>query len=274
MILILPKYISNSKADIVYVYSPGTGNFLPVENCSLIMTNANVSFNIHYPKIFANKVDLSFNGNYTVYNPGESQNMTLIAPFSPDFKNLESSCLIKIGENVTPFSFIEYQIGESPWEQYLDPSIYGMRSNLRKFAVINVTFPENSSIYIEYSFLAYIDYLGSVDGIKIYYDVGTSRAWNGTVTEQVEFNVYGKLPKSYLECDPYSSNCDCSILEIENGKKYVWEWENESILVNCVYISYSFYHRFNLLLFPLIYIGIPIILGIIIKKVRVRRNPH
>ncbi len=98
-VLTLPKYIDNSKADIVTVYSTGTGNFLPAENCTLIMTNANVILNIDYPTFF-NKIDLNFNGNYTIYNPNGSLNMTLVAPFSPDFKNLESTCLVKIGGNV------------------------------------------------------------------------------------------------------------------------------------------------------------------------------
>jgi len=274
VILTFPRYIGNSKADIVIISTPGSGNFLPVDNCSLIMTNANVIFNIDYPR-FSNKIDINFIGNYTVYNPNESQNMTLVAPFSPYFKNLESTCLIKVGENFTPFSFIEYYIGESPWEQYLDPSTYFLYS--RKFAVINVTFPENDYLVIEYSFDAYIDGLSSVDGIQIYYDVGTSRAWNGTITERVKFNVFGKLPNSYLECDPSSFNYNCAISDIESGRSYAWEWENESILINSVYISYSFYRyfwgRITMVLIPLLIIGLPILI-IVIKKIRERYKKY
>ncbi|KON28830.1 hypothetical protein AC481_00230 [miscellaneous Crenarchaeota group archaeon SMTZ-80] len=270
MILILPKYITNSKADIAAIYSPGTGNFLPIENCTLIMTNANASFKIDYPKMFANKIDISFTGNYSIYNPSESQNMTLVAPFSPDFVNLESAFMIKVDGNVTSFNLIEYNVGDSPWEQYLDQSFYGWGSNIRNFAVVNVTFPENDSIDIECSFTSYIGNLDSLDGIKIYYDVGTSRAWNGTITERVEFNVYGKIPKSYSECDLSSSNCDCSILENENGKIYLWEWENEPILINSVYISYSFIRlgRYAIFIIPLLYIGVPLVIGILIKKMK------
>lgn len=46
VVLTAPKYIDNSKADLISVYTTFAGNFLPVENCSLIMTNANVIFNI------------------------------------------------------------------------------------------------------------------------------------------------------------------------------------------------------------------------------------
>ncbi|GAH57197.1 unnamed protein product, partial [marine sediment metagenome] len=62
---------------------------------------------------------------------------------------------------------------------------------------------ENNSITIEYSFIAYIDTTTSIDILNIYYDVGTSRAWNGTISERVEFKVYGKLPDSYSS----SRNC-------------------------------------------------------------------
>ena len=194
VVLTAPKYIDNSKADLISVYTTFAGNFLPVENCSLIMTNANVIFNIDYP-VLHNTIDLNFNGNYTIYNPNESLNMTLVAPFSPDFKNLESTCLIKIGGTVAPFSFVEYNLYESPWEQYLTHP-YGM-SGIRKFIVINATFPENDSIDIEFSFNAYIANPSSRDELIIFYDVGTSRAWNGTISEHVEFKVHGKLPDSY-----------------------------------------------------------------------------
>jgi hypothetical protein len=272
---IVPKHATNTKADIAAIYTHGAGNFFPVENCSLIMSNANVNFQVNYPKFFANKIDISFNGTYTIYNPGESQNISLVAPFSPDFENLESTCLIEVDGNLTTLNFIEYNIGESPWEQYLEKYFYGRGSSIRNFAIINVTLPENDTIDVGCSFFSYIGNLGSVDGIQIYYDVGTSRAWNGTITEKVEFNVYGKLPKSYSECDPLSSNCECSILEIENGKSYVWEWENESILVNSVHIYYGFINlmRYAIFIIPLLYIGVPFLIGIIIKKVKNRRNP-
>lgn len=91
--LSLTQVIDDSNADVVSVQYTGTGNLFPEENCSLIMTNANVIFNIDYQEPY-NKIDISFNGNYTIYNPDSSQNITLAAPFSPEFKNLESTCVI------------------------------------------------------------------------------------------------------------------------------------------------------------------------------------
>jgi len=225
----LLPYIAKSRADLLEVYAKGTGNFLPMENCSLIMTNASIIFNIEY---LTNRIDISFEGNYTVYNPDESLNMTLVAPFSTDFYNLESTCIVKVGGNVTSFSFLEYNFFESPWEQYLDTRFE--MSSRRKFIVINTTVAENSSIELEYSFEAYTVDPNSVDVLEIYYDVGTSRAWNGSITERVEFKAHGKLPDSYSDYE----GANCTITSIENGKSYVWEWLNEVITANRVYIKY------------------------------------
>lgn len=274
--LSLPKYISKAKADVANVYTTGAGNFLPVENCSLILTNASVIFNIEYPgyKSPADQIMslpyiyLNFSGNYTIYNPDDSLNTTLVAPFSPDFRNLESTCLIKIEENVTPFSFVEYNSYQSPWEEYLD--VYPGMSSKRKFIVINVTIPENDSVIVKYSYNAYIANSDStIDELRIYYDVGTSRAWNGTITERVEFKVHGRIPDSYLECDPYLSNYNCAISNIQNGKSYAWEWINERIMINSVYISYYYPHRLlTLILFILIpsMIAVTIIILVKIKR--------
>jgi len=214
------------------VYAKGTGNFLPVENCSLIMTNASVIFNIEH---VTNRINVGFEGNYTIYNPVESINVTLVAPFSIDFYNLESTCKVKIGGNVTTFSFIEVSLYETSWEQYLSSHEL---SNRRKFVVINATVAENSSIELEYSFDAYTMDPNSVDVLTIYYDVGTSRAWNGSITERVEFIVHGKLPDSYSNCSEDVFEYNCAITDIEDGKSYAWEWFNKVITADDVYIKY------------------------------------
>ncbi|MBY8981238.1 MAG: hypothetical protein KGD72_12675, partial [Candidatus Lokiarchaeota archaeon] len=114
---------------------------------------------------------------------------------------------------------------------------------------------------------AYIETM-YMDILKIFYDVGTSRAWNGTISERVEFKVYGKTP------DSYSPSRNCTISDITNGKSYAWEWENEIININSVYISYSYYNpwaRFvPIILFPLLFGGI--IIWVVFSSTRKKRN--
>lgn len=228
-----PTYISNSRADVLRFDIKGTGHFLPAENCSLIMSNASVIFNIERK---SSRIDVEFEGNYTIYNPGESTNVTLGAPFSTGFYNLESTSMVKIGGNITPHSFIEIEIDEHPWTQYLQGSPMG--GSQRKFIVLNTTVPENSSIELEYNFDAYTGDPNSVDTFEIFYDVGTSRIWNGSITERVEFKVHGKLPNYYSNYREDVFEYNCTITDIENGKSYAWEWLNEVIMVDKVYIEY------------------------------------
>jgi hypothetical protein len=270
VVLGLPSYIKDSKADIIDVYGTGAGNFLPKENCSLIMTNASVVFNVDAEE-YLSRINIDFTGNYTIFNPGESMNATLVAPFSLDFENLESSCVIKIENTTVPYDFLEYNFTESPWEEYLQ-SQYFMQN--RKFLIINATFPENDSITIEYSFDANIGISSSVGILNIYYDVGTSRAWNGTITERVEFRVYGKPPDSYSSYRKDRFEYNCTISDITNGKSYAWEWENEIINVNSVYISYSYFNPWvklvPIILFPLLFGGI--IIFVASSSTRKKRN--
>jgi len=259
--------INESKADILMVYRQGLGNFLPEENVLLMMTNANVIFNVD-AVYYHRKININFNGNYTIYNPDEAINTTLVAPFSTDFKNLESSCVIKIENTAISYGFLEYNFTDSPWDEYLDWRYIGHR----KFIIINTTFPENDSITIEFSFDAYIDIFEDYDGLDIFYDVGTSRAWNGTITERVEFKVYGNRPDSYSEYREDIFEYNCTIFDIEDGISYLWEWENEIINVDSVYISFSYYNPWGRLipfiLFP------SLIAGFIISLVLIRRRAN
>jgi len=268
--------IHNFKADVVPVKYTGTGNLFPEENCSLIMTNASVIFNIDY-KVQQNKIDISFNGNYTIYNPQTTQNITLAAPFSPEFKNLESTCVIKIDNIIIPFKFIQHHWSD-PWDEYLDSVGLGM-SDRRNFILTNVTFPENSSVKIEYGFDAYIDQPNSDSELTIYYDVGTSRAWNGTITERVEFKTIRKFPDSYSKRIPDMYNYSCTISNFSNGRSYTWDWVDEIIMIDSVYISYHYpFQRFSGWIEAFIIIGsyvganlILVIIGIKIYK-RIKRK--
>ena len=228
------------------MYLAGVGNFLPEEDVPFIMNNAIVNFNID-AHTYKRRFEVSFEGNYTIFNPTLSETVILGAPFSSEYKDLESSCLIRINNNTVPYTFIEYtweNFSGSSWEEYV--SWYF--NSPRKFIIINVTFPENNSITIEYMFNAYVNAPNSDAVFQIFYDVGTSRAWNGSITEQVEFKVYGKQPDHYSGKEEDEFGYNCTISDIGDGMSYTWYWENETINVDRVYISYSYPNRFFYLL--------------------------
>ena len=261
--------IRESKSDVLGMFFTGTGNFLPENSTNLRMTNANVIFNID-AKNHHQKININFTGNYTIFNPDEAKNITLVAPFSTDFKNLENTCLIKVEKEIMPHSFIEYNITNDYWKEYFDYMYMGSR----KFLITNVSMPANDSITIEYSFTAYVDTsFFSNDVLYINYDVGTSRAWNGTITERVEFKVLGEPPKTYSSFSDYTEEpieYNCTITALENGRSYLWNWKEEVIRVNTVYISYSYSNPWGRLLFyiglPAFYGGLIILVIIVIRK--------
>ena len=261
-----------SFADVAAVEYTGTGDLFPAEDCSLIMTNASVTFEIYYQES-QNQIDVSFMGNYTIYNPNSAQNITVAAPFSSDFKNLQSTCIIEVDDVPQPFTTYQYHWSD-PWADYLDSKNLGI-TNLRNFILTNVSFPENSSLTLEYRFDAYIIPDVNDDELNIFYDVGTSRAWNGSISERVEFKTYGKLPDSYSKHIPEIFNYTCTISNYSNGRSYMWEWVNETIMIDNVYVSY-FYpsHRFLRLIISIIiiacYLGIPLIIVGIVLKIRKR----
>ncbi|UCC20368.1 MAG: hypothetical protein JSV62_03510 [Promethearchaeota archaeon] len=272
VLISLTNSILDSKADVASVKYSGTGSFFPAENCPLIMTNASVLFDINYNEP-SNIIDISFEGNYTIYNPNVSQNITVAAPFSSEFKNLESTCIIKVENDQKPFTFYQYHWSD-PWAEYLDTVEFG---SLYSFVLTNITIVENSSVQIEYSFNAYMIPSIDDDQIRISYNVGTSRAWNGSITERVELNTHGKLPNSFSSEPPYFDDYDFTLMNFSDSRSYTWEWIDETININTVYISYSFpHHRFiRMLRFFIIlslYIGVPLIIAVIFRRIKRKRT--
>jgi hypothetical protein len=267
--------IRESKSDVVWMQETGTGNFIPVNSTNLRMTNANVIFNIDATN-HHEKISIDFRGNYTIFNPDEAKEITLVAPFSTVFKNLENSSLIKVNKETIPHKCINYNITNDYWKDYFEY----MYMNSRKFLITNVTIPSNDSITLEYSFTAFIDTaFYSNDGLRINYDVGTSRAWNGTITERVEFRVYGEPTKSYSSFSGYGEEAveyNCTLSDLEDGRSYSWNWKEEVIKANTVYIYYSYTNPWGHILF---YIGLPafycgLIILVIIVIVKISNKPR
>jgi len=265
VLISLTKFIPDSKADVASVKYTGAGSFFPAENCPLIMTNASVLFDIDYNEP-SNRIDIRFEGNYTIYNPNASLNITVAAPFSSEFKNLESTCIIKVDNDLKPFNFYQYHWSD-PWAEYLDTVESG---SLHSFVLTNITLVENSSVLIEYSFDAYMIPSVDDDQLRILYSVGTSRAWNGSITERVEFKTHGKLPNSYSNETAYFDNYIFTLTNFSDGRSYTWEWIDERIDTNTIYISYYFPHHRNIRMLRTftmfsLFFGVPIIVVVIIK---------
>ncbi|KKL63543.1 hypothetical protein LCGC14_2174070 [marine sediment metagenome] len=99
LVCIFPNYISKSKANVIPADYSGTGAFILEELVPFIMTNANVIFNIDAHD-YRSRFNVNFKENYTIFNPNISKTIMLAAPFSSEFKELESSSLIRIDNSL------------------------------------------------------------------------------------------------------------------------------------------------------------------------------
>jgi hypothetical protein len=208
-----------------------TGGLIPQENVNITLLEANVL-------IHANTTDLnalgemSFSGNYIIFNHGSQANFTIAAPFEFYPTN---NCRIIVNSTNTPYILIHAWESEADyWNPYLVN-----RSDLNLYdhfwLLCNVSFPQNSTLEISYQFNTTSNiYFPKWGYYYLIYDVGTSRLWNGNITERVEICVHGNLPnKIYYEEI-------CNTIDLEDGKSYEWNWNNEVIYVNYVGVSYYF----------------------------------
>ncbi|MFW9988098.1 MAG: hypothetical protein ACFFC3_05540 [Candidatus Odinarchaeota archaeon] len=230
--------------------SSSSGPIIP-ENGTYSMPNANVLVEIDatHPSSHFN---LDFNGNYTIFNPYDSKNVTIVAPFSrgmlgindttyyeffnnykyPDwipieFSELNSNATIKVDNNIIPYNIM------------FGGSIYLM---------CNVSLPKNDSLVLEYSLNTHLVtppiLSSSYYEIDFEYYVGTSRTWNGNITEMIDFRVKGYQPDRVYSVEKPGNDViingkNFTISSIKGGKSYLWKWNNVRIYEDYVFLSYD-----------------------------------
>jgi len=250
-LLFYNTFSSNSMANPLPIETSEIGGIIPSDLTSCSMINASVTLEIDATNLL-NNVTFSFRGSYTLYNPGETTNLTIAAPFAEMTFRENSTCIIKINNSVIPFSvkcFRPYGLDKDDpdldglWGIYLLQNYFVNTT----FLICNVTIPTNTSIILEYAFDTNKTInLNNLTELKIYYYVGTSRYWKGVTTESVEFKVLGKTPDDF-----YNNNCTVS--ELPDGPNYLWEWKNEIIYDAYVFILYE--GNYTFILFPIISFG-------------------
>jgi nitroreductase len=228
----------NSIANPLPVDIPSLGNIFPKENTVCSMTNASVVVDIDATNLL-NNISFSFEGNYTIYNPGDTINLTIGAPFSRMSIRPDSICRVKINDSLIPYIIIEPPstnewFNATYWFRYIWANYFDLM-----FLLCNVTIPKNTSIILEYTFDTNLtSNINNLHELTINYYVGSSRAWEGVINEAVEFKVYGKTPDEFY-------NRSCTVSDLLGGKRYLWQWENERIYDNSVYIIYYGNYSYN-----------------------------
>lgn len=225
-----------SIANPIIIDVPSLGGIVPKNDTPCSITNANVIVDINATNLINNNnINFSFRGNYTIFNPNEAINITIAAPFSRMDIEPYSLCNIKLNGSIIPYDIIDFRMIHSDlWISYFDDLMYDLM-----LLICNITIPDNASIFLEYAFDANFNTdLDNLNELWIYYYVGTSRAWEGNITESVEFKVHGNPPDEFY-------NHRCTVSELLDGNSYLWEWEDETIDENSVYIVYYGNYSYN-----------------------------
>ena len=251
-------FIKETFADPLAPFAPAFGGFLIEDNSTYSMSNAYVLIEIDATNP-SSHFELDFMGNYTIFNPNNSTNVTIAAPFSPEMFGMNhttimdilyengsltgpvplempeviSNCTIKINDSIIPYEIFVFSPGpDFPWTT---THMIGL--------LCNITLPKNSTSVLEYSFNSYItiprDY--GYSGLEFLYFVGTSRTWFGNITETVEFRVKGHQPDdaySWRMEPDYIRGKNCTISNIEDGKSYLWVWNNVRIYEDYTILYY------------------------------------
>lgn len=227
-----PVFANPAPVHLMY-YS---GGLVPNENVSISILHAEVL--IHADTSNLDSLgEMKFSGNYTIFNHGSHLNISIAAPFLFYPTN---NCSILVNGSITPYLlYYEWEDEAESWNPYLvnrsELSLYD-----HFWLVINVSIPENVSLELQYRFSTPSNlYFTKWGRYYLIYDVGTSRLWNGNITEHVEINIHGNLPNTIYNEE------ECVVQDIYDGKNYNWNWDNKRISVNYVGVSYYFDNRDN-----------------------------
>ncbi|MFX0031394.1 MAG: hypothetical protein ACFE9P_01925 [Candidatus Hermodarchaeota archaeon] len=247
------------------------GGIVSNRSVSLNLLNADVLFNIDSTD-FSNNIGIDFSGNYTIFNPDKKINITLYAPFSLEIDVVSSNCLVQINDTMIPFEILYIYELDYNVSTYIEDYLSSPGSMfITALIICNLTISENSTNTIKYQFSGMMPKRSN--DFSISYDLGTARAWEGDLNEYVEFKVIGKIPDGYREYTNGTFEDRCEITDINNGKVYTWEWNNEKtniLQVGIIYKAKLFSFEFIILIIVLV--GVSAIIGITITIIMVRRK--
>jgi len=210
-------------------------DIFPSTNTTVRLINSNTTITIDATD-FYNKIGINFDGNYTLFNPENTTNLTLILPLSLCMDVQNSTFEASVNDTQIPFEVL------SNTEENLTSTGVNL-DFLSRFVVhcpitlitSNLTLLENNTYVINYQFNGSIPKpLGFRNLFYMVYYLETARVWKGNLTQRVEFKVFGKLPI-------YSGGIDVDrlISDISGGQSALYEWNKGK--VESIYVGIRYY---------------------------------
>ena len=233
-VIVLPLNITAPPASLPDQF---IADIFPSTNTTVSLININTMITIDATD-FYNKIGIIFDGNYTLFNPEYTTNLTLILPFSLCIDIQNATFEVSVNDTQIPFEVL------SNTEENI--SIPGEHLDfISRFVVhcpitlitSNLTLLENNTYIINFQFSTSIPKpLGFRNLFYMGYYLETARVWKGNLTQRVEFKVFGKLPRYGTggEYDGFGQ-----ISDISGGQSALYEWNKGT--VDTIYVGIRYY---------------------------------
>ena len=198
--------------------------FPKINNTNVHLLNASANITLNATDL-SNKIGVTFNGTYTLFNPQNPTNLTIILPFSLCLDVVYATFGVSVNDSQVPFELVSFT----------EENLTSMEENIDiipAFAVhcpislitFNLTLLENNTYIVKYQFESSIVHtLNFPNSFYMVYSSDTAKLWKGNATEKVEFKTFGGNPHFGIV-----GNCEVlrQLLDIEGGKRFICEWNN------------------------------------------------
>ncbi len=239
----------------------------------LIYTNTVITFNA---TDFSHKIDINFDANYTIHNPGNTTIIPVIVPFSLAINTSQLNIEVDANDIQIPYDLFV----ASPWNESMteiDINIFTRFMDMYPIIFIrsNVSLLKNSSFVLRYQINGSISNpFDSSDLFYLIYHVGTSQEWIGNSTGKVELKAYGKQPVFSTRGSLCSFELECcDLIDINGGNSFRCEWNNRQISEGDIGIQYYTQAENGFIIIVIVNISIYIaIVVIIILVIIIRKN--
>lgn len=216
-------------------------------NCTTLLhlVQSNVVLTVNATD-FPNKMDISFDANYTLFNPNNTTTILIIAPFSLAINITSATFNVKMNDTHLPFDMLSFS-KEFANITEINSDFLPFFISLYPITLImfNSTLLKNTTSVIRWQLTGSISNpfpFEFRDEFFLVYHLATSLAWNGNTTGTVELKVYGKEPafsqivQAFLTIHPRVSH-------IDGGKSFICKWNDLQITsysIGFVYYSNSY----------------------------------
>lgn len=208
-------------------------------NIHLLNAGANITLNA---TDLINKIGVTFNGRYTLFNPQNPTNLTIVLPFSLCLNVVYATFGVSVNDSQVPFelvSFTEENLTSMETKIDIIP-VYAVHCPIT-LITFNLTLLENNTYIVKYQFEGSIVHtLSFPNSFYMVYSSDTAKLWKGNATEKVEFKTFGGNPHFGIvgnyEVLPQE-------LDIVGGKRFICEWDNAQS--NNIQIGIIFYGSTN-----------------------------